>query len=87
MIAPRLLLADASEHRLHLHARDLPVGDVLELERDARNELVLSAAQNARVVPAGVNVDDLEIFLDLARLTRRQEQRRKQGNRQPSYHQ
>src|SRR4030095_14370085 len=64
MLAPRFGLADAPEDRVDLNAFDRLVGNVLELQRDAGNGLVLTVL-DARVVPTGVNVRDLEDFLDV----------------------
>jgi hypothetical protein len=64
MLAPGFGFADAAEDRVDLHACDLPVGYVLQLDRDARHQFVLAVRLEAGVVPAGVDVGDLERLLD-----------------------
>src|SRR5438132_1048958 len=54
----------ASVDGVHLDAFDRFVGDVVQLERDARDQLVL-AVLDAGVVPTGADVSDLENFLDV----------------------
>src|SRR5262245_36277323 len=64
MLAPRFRFADATEDGIDLNAFDRFVGNVLQLQRNAGDKLVL-ALLNTRVVPARVNVSDLENFLDI----------------------
>src|SRR6185369_13005496 len=64
MLAPGFRLADATEDGVDLHAFDRFAGNVLELQRDAGDELVLPVL-DARVVPTGVNVSNLEGFLNV----------------------
>src|SRR6185503_14116942 len=68
MLAPSLRLADAPEDGIDLNAFDRLVGNVLQLHRDAGDELVL-ALLDPRVVPAGVHVSDFENFLDVELMT------------------
>src|SRR4029079_648539 len=64
VLAPGFRLADAAKDGVDLNALNRFVGNVLELQRDAGNELVL-AVLNPRVVPTRVNVSNLEDFLDV----------------------
>src|SRR5436190_22379362 len=66
MLSPRLVFADPPEDRVDLDPGDIFLRDVLELERDAGNDLVLSV-DHADVVPAGMDVSELEVLFDFPR--------------------
>src|SRR6185436_9067644 len=64
VVTPRLCVANLAKDRQDLDAFDRLRGDVLQLEGDARHELVL-AVLDAGVVPAGMDIGDLDGFLDV----------------------
>jgi hypothetical protein len=85
VLAAVLLLTHVTEHRVHLHARDLRRGYVLQLEGDAGHDLVLAIHQTD-VVPAGPHIDDLEVGLHVARACRGKRQRGDERQQQASGH-
>jgi hypothetical protein len=66
MFAPRRIFPDPLEDGVQLDAGDVPLRDVLQSERDARHQLILATGDHTGVIPASVDVDDLQVFLDLA---------------------
>src|SRR5204863_6113606 len=64
VLAPGLRVTNLPKNRVDLDALDRLAGHVLQLERDARHQLVL-AVLDAGIVPAGVDVGDLDRFLDV----------------------
>ena len=67
--APLLGLADAADDRVQLHVGDRLAADVLERQRDGRQQLV-HAVLDARIEPPGSHVDRLDQLGDgLARAT------------------
>src|SRR5688572_29241399 len=76
-VTPGQILGHLAEDGVDLNAFNGLGGDVLEVEADAGNQLVLTV-DKTRVVPAGLDVGDLEDLLDLARPAAGEDQNERQ---------